>query len=91
MPLQNVSSFTIAWHATKILDTPKDLQDNWTLILNECTKQLTMTLVKFHQGQAAHQEQLAKTLIHNTSHTIIPEYITSVPDVTSKLSPPLMS
>ena len=83
MPLQNVSSFAIAW---KILDTPKDLQDNWILILNECTKQLTMTLFKFHQGQAAHQEQLAKnTHPQYTSHTIIPEYITSVTDVTSKL------
>ena len=33
-----------------------------------------MTLVKF---QVAHQEQLTETLIHN------PDYITSVPDVTS--------
>ena len=44
-----------------------------------------MTLVKFHQGQAAHQEQLAETLIHNASHIIIPEYITTVPDITSKI------
>ena len=69
----------------KISDAPKDLQEKWTLILKECTKQLTMTLVKFHQGQAAHQKQLAETLIHNVSHTIIPEYITTVPDITSKI------
>ena len=65
----------------KISDAPKDLQDKWTSILKECTKQLTMTLVKFHQGQAAHQEQLAVTLIRNASHIIIPEYITTVPDI----------
>ena len=69
----------------KISDAPKDLQDKWTSILKDCTKQLTMTLVKFHQGQAAHQEQLAETLIHNASHIIIPEYITTVPDITSKI------
>ena len=69
----------------KISNAPKDLQDKWTSILKDCTRQLTMTLVKFHQGQAAHQEQLAETLIHNASHTIIPEYITNVPDITSKI------
>ena len=69
----------------KISDAPKDLQDKWTSILKDCTKQLTMTLVKFHQGQAAHQEQLAETLIHNASYIIIPEYITTVPDITSKI------
>ena len=94
MPLQNVIIFAVAWHATltpkesptysvplKISDAPKDLQDKWTSILKECTKQLTMTSVKFHQGQAAHQEQLAVTLIHNARHIIIPEYITTVPDI----------
>ena len=69
----------------KISNAPKDLQDKWTSILKDYTRQLTMTLVKFHQGQAAHQEQLAETLIHNASHTIIPEYITTVPDITSKI------
>ena len=69
----------------KISDAPKDLQDKWTSILKDCTKQLTMILVKFHQGQTAHQEQLAETLIHNASHIIIPEYITTVPDITSKI------
>ena len=44
-----------------------------------------MTLVNFHRDQVVHQQQLAETLISNVNHLLIPEYITDVPDITSRI------
>ena len=65
----------------KVTDAPTDLQQKWNDILTSCSKQLMLTLIKFHQGQVQQHEHLAETTINDTTHMIIPEYITTVPDV----------
>ena len=65
----------------KVTDAPSDLQQQWNNILTSCSKQLMVTLIKFHQGQVQHHEHLAETIINEATHMIIPEYITTVPDV----------
>ena len=65
----------------KVTDAPTDLQQKWNDILTSCSKQLMLTLIKFHQGQVQQHEHLAETIINDTTHMIILEYITIVPDV----------
>ena len=65
----------------KVTDAPTDLQQKWTDILTSCSKQLMLTLINFHQGQVQQHEHLAETIINDTTHMIIPEYITTAPDV----------
>ena len=69
----------------KIKDAPEDLKENWTSILQDCARQLTKTLVQYHHGQIAHQEQLSETVITNASQMIIPEHIVNVPDIPERI------
>ena len=64
----------------KVTDAPTDLQQQWNSILTSCSKQLMLTLIKFHQGKVQQHEHLAETIINDATHMIIPEYITTVPN-----------
>ena len=86
--MQNANTFTVALLrksipsvSLKILDTPDDVTQEWTTILQECAKQLTQTLAKYHHDQIVHQRLLAESVITDTSHLIIPEHITNIPDI----------
>ena len=86
--MQNASTFTVAlltnsipFVSLKILDTPDDVTQEWTTILQECAKQLTQTLAKYHHSQIVHHEQLDESVITDASHLIIPEHITNKPDI----------
>ena len=47
----------------------------------ECSKQLTMQLVRFHQAQIVQHKQQAKLIIAKVSHHLLPESITNVSDI----------
>ena len=86
--MQNANTFTVALLrksipsvSLKILDTPDDVTQEWTTILQECAKQLTQTLAKYYHSQIVHHEQLAESVITDASHLIIPEHITNIPDI----------
>ena len=69
----------------KILNAPKDLEDKWQSILQDCGRNLTLTLINYHQGQIASFEQLAEETILNGTQMILPEYITEFPDIPVKI------
>ena len=58
-----------------------ELENKWNEILKECSKQLTIQLVKYHQSRIVQSEQMAETIITNASHQLLPKYITNVPDI----------
>ena len=65
----------------KISNVPKDLEDKWQSILQDCGRNLTLTLINYHQGQIASFEQLAEETILNGTQMILPEYITGFPNI----------
>ena len=65
----------------KVQDAPAILQRKWNDILQECSKQLTLQLVQFHQEQIVQFEQRAEAIITDASHHLLPEYITNVPNI----------
>ena len=65
----------------KVQDAPAVLQRKWNDILQECSKQLTLQLVQFHQEQIVQFEQRAESIITDASHHLLPEYITNVPNI----------
>ena len=67
----------------KVQDTPAELQHKWNDILQECSKQLTLQLVQFHQEQIVQLEQRAESIITDASHHLLPEYITNVPNISN--------
>ena len=76
---------TIPLVPLKIQDAPEDLTREWNTILQDCARNLTQTLAKFHHDQIVHQEQLAEGVITDASHLIIPEHILNVPDIPAQI------
>ena len=65
----------------KISNAPKDLEDKWQSILQNCGRNLALTLINYRQGQIASFEQLAEETILNGTQMTLPEYITEFPDI----------
>ena len=64
-----------------MLDPPTSFKQKWDTILKECGLKLTRLLVDHHQSQIAQNEQLAEDVITKANDLIIPEFISSNPDV----------
>ena len=69
----------------KINDTPRDLVSKWNEILQNCGRQLTLTLINYHENQIAEHQRLAEERIMHGNQMILPEFITSVPDIPVKI------
>ena len=65
----------------KINDAPRDLVTKWSEILQNCGRQLTLTLINYHENQITEYQRLAEERITNGTQMILPEYITSVPNI----------
>ena len=65
----------------KIQDTPEDLTREWNTMLQDCAKNLTQMLAKYHHDKIVHQEQLAEGVITDASQLIIPQHILNVLDI----------
>ena len=75
----------------KIMDTPEHLKNEWEGILSDCARKLTKALVNFHHSKIVRQEQLAEKVVFDASQLIIPEHITDVPDIPSKIESSIQS
>ena len=69
----------------KIMNAPSDLENKWNNILQDCGRQLTLTLINYHQGQIVELEQLAEETITNGNQIVLPEFITEVPDTPARI------
>ena len=69
----------------KIVDPPVSLKEKWEGTLKECSNHLLRILVDFHRSQISNFEELADETINKSCHTVIPEYITSIPDIGDKI------
>ena len=69
----------------KIVDPPTQLKEKWDFLLSECTNKLLMTLIDFHRDQISNFEGLAQDTIFRGSQIIIPEFVTSIPNITDKI------
>ena len=67
------------------MSAPSDLENKWNNILQDCGRQLTLTLIKYRQGQIAKLEQLAEERITNSNQIVLPEFITEVPDTPARI------
>ena len=65
----------------KIVDPPASLKEKWEGTLKECSNHLLRILVDFHRSQISNFEELADETINKGCHTVIPEYVTSIPDI----------
>lgn len=75
----------------KIQDAPEDLKESWCNIIRECSMKLTQTLVNYHHDQIIRKEQLAESVITEATQIILPEYITSVPDIPTRIESSIQS
>ena len=82
---QSYPKGTIPFVLLKIQDALEDLTREWNTILQDCARNLTQTLAKFHYDQIVHQEQVAEGVITDVSHLIIPEHILNVPDIPAQI------
>ena len=57
----------------------------FSISLQDCGRNLTLTLINHHQDQIASFEQLAEETILSGTQMILPEYITEFPDIPVKI------
>ena len=58
------------------------LKEQWEVTLTECGNKLLRTLIDFHKSQIMELDQLAQNAIMRASHIIIPEFVTTIPNIT---------
>ena len=69
----------------KIVDQPASLKEKWEKAIKECSSQLLRILVDFHRSQISTYEELADKTINKGCQTVIPEFVTSIPDIGEKI------
>ena len=69
----------------KIMNAPSDLENKWNNILQNCGRQLTLTLINYHQVQIVELKQLAEETITNGNQIVLPEFITEVPNTPARI------
>ena len=59
------------------------LKEQWEVTLTECgNKLLRILIIDFHKSQIMELDQLAQNSIMMASHIIIPEFVTTIPNIT---------
>ena len=56
------------------------ITEKWERTTKECSKELLRILVDFQKSQISNFEELADDTNNKGYHTVIPEFITNIPD-----------